>query len=109
MNNSFRTAQHAHEMRDDPNMSADFNEPDDDHEAQAIAELGDDPGALWDVLEASAWYKEHCMFLFAHSPAFRAEVLAANDQRIKDRAQELADMEAKSRDEEAALDRGGWL
>ena len=83
----------------------DWNEPNEDHEEAAKAELADDPGALWDVLEASSWYKEHVMALYAASEQFREEVYRVNEKRIADRAQELADIEARQQADEAAIER----
>jgi len=82
-----------------------WNEPTDEHVEAAKAELADDPGALWDVLEASSWYKEHVMALFRSSEQFRDEVYRANEDRIAKRAQELADIEARQQADEAAIDR----
>jgi hypothetical protein len=52
----------------------DWNEPTDEHEEAAKAELADDPGALWDVYSASVWQREYADLLYAKSLSFNSEV-----------------------------------
>lgn len=101
-----------HEMNEARRTSPpddDWNEIQDHHEEAAKAELADDPGALWDVLEASSWYKEHVMALFAASEQFRNEVYRENSDRIIERAQEIADEEARQNADEYEFERAEML
>lgn len=81
----------------------DFTEVKDHHIATAIAAIKADPDALFDMFAQSSFWKEHAMFLYDNSEQFRAEI--ARSQRVKDRAQELADVEERQQADEAAIER----
>lgn len=101
--NNFEQAQSNHDNAG-PHYE-DWNEPTDEHEEKAKAELADDPGALWDVLVESRFWKENVLALFFASELFRDEVSRENRKRIIERAQELADADAQTRADESAIDR----
>jgi len=78
-------------------------------EAEAEAEFVDNPGALWDALNESAFYLEYMSELFQASPKFRKWVFGLNKDRITKRAQELADEEARQNADEAEFERAEML
>ena len=82
-----------------------WHEPSDQHESAAMDEIAEDLDGLAEILADSAWLAEHASFLFASSESFRAEVLSAKKDWIERRAQEIADAEAESQANEAAIDR----
>ena len=82
----------------------DWNEPTDEHEEAAKAELAANLDALWDVLDNNAFRADHVAALFNHSADFRATVYRERDDWLKQRAQELADEEAHERDENQEVD-----
>lgn len=91
----------------DPQFDEDFAEVTQDHIDQVIAAIKADPDDLFDFFAQSEWWKEHAMFLYDQSEQFRDEI--ARSERVANRAQDLADSEARQKAEEAAYERAESL
>jgi len=84
-----------------------WNEPSDENIAEAIKYVKDNPDILFDMIAQSSFWDEHAMFLYDHSEQFQAEV--AMSQRVKDKAQSLADDAARSQADECEFERAELL
>jgi len=84
-----------------------WNEVKDEHVDEAIAYVKNNPDILFDMIAQSSFWAEHAMFLYDHSEQFQAEV--ARSQRVADKAQSLADDEARSQADECEFERAEYM